>query len=274
MGENDHQSREWSIDIDQGNNVEEVLEPGLDCCIYRVPNILRRINEEAYSPGFISIGPLHYGRRELLGMEKQKTRFLSKFKERVTAEKLEEFKTYINNQEQHIRDHYAVSSALESSEYVAMILNDAVFIIELFVRNSCGPHDFLLEISQLNIFIRRDLLVLENQVPYFVLDHLYSSAFSNKEGYPSFFVLCLKFFGAMVMFNWSFSEQPQVKHFTDLLRRAVVLEVQPTMQSVGFICGLPCATKLNKSGLEFKGIEGKCLHEIRLEKRKHGKWLS
>ena len=69
MGENDNQSREWSIDIDQENNLEEVLELGHDCYIYRVSQYLRKINEEPFTPGFISIGPLHYGSTELMGME-------------------------------------------------------------------------------------------------------------------------------------------------------------------------------------------------------------
>ncbi|KAL5862306.1 hypothetical protein ACOSQ3_003593 [Xanthoceras sorbifolium] len=277
MEKNEHQSREWSIDIDRENNLEEILEPASDCCIYRVPQFLRNINEEAYTPKLISIGPLHYGRKELMGMEEQKRRYWAKFGERVSVRKLEEFETYIRNQEQSIRDHYSVSSTLQSSKYISMILRDVVFIIELFVRNiEPGPSDFLLDKSQLRTYIMLDLLLLENQLPYFVLNDLYSSAFRSERGNPSFFVLSRKFFEAMKMFNWSFSEQPQVKHFTDFLRRAVVLEGQriaPMKSSIGEIIDLPSATKLIESGLYLKGTKGKCLLDISMVKRKRAKWL-
>ncbi|KAK2650719.1 hypothetical protein Ddye_018208 [Dipteronia dyeriana] len=275
MGENEHQSREWSIDIDQENNLEEVLEPALDCCIYRVPLYLRKINEEAYTPKLISIGPLHCGRKELMGMENQKKRYWSKFGERVNAQKLEEFKTYMESQEQSIRGNYSVTSKLRNSKYVAMILYDAVFIIELFLRNFYRTNDFLLKSPMANSIIE-DLLLLENQVPYFVLNDLYMKAFPSSEGDPSFFDLSLSFFSGMSIFNnVSFSAgEPQVNHFTDFLRGALIMEVQSTVQSNGRkIYDLPTATKLNESGLKFKGLEGKCLLDISLEKRKRGKWL-
>ncbi|KAK0582469.1 hypothetical protein LWI29_025967 [Acer saccharum] len=256
MAKNEHQSRERSIDIDRDNNLEEILEAGPDCCIYRVPQYLRKINEEAYTPYFISIGPLHYGRKELIGMERQKRRYWSEFGKRLNnAQKLEEFKTYIKNQEQTIRAHYSVTSTISSSKYVEIILRDAIFIIELFMRNDGGHKDFLLNNAQHIVSISQDLLLLENQIPYFILNHLYSSVFPSS-GHPSFFALCLNFFENTGMFNWSFSEQPQLKHFTDFLRCAAVGQVQRTVQSGGGIPGLPCATKLKKSGLEFKDAKG------------------
>ncbi|TXG62554.1 hypothetical protein EZV62_009548 [Acer yangbiense] len=279
MAENDHRSSEWStFGIDQENNLEEVLEPGPNCCIYRVPQYLRKINEEAYTPSLISIGPLHYGRRELMRMENQKRRYWSKFDQRVNAQKLEEFKTYIQSQEQCIRDHYSVSSTLPSLEYVAMILRDAVFIIELIMRKYYDTCDFLLK-PPLVISIKKDLLLLENQIPYFVLNNLYTFCFPSREGDPSFFLLSLNFFYGILIFKQLSSstllaEQPEVKHFTDLLRVSLVMKFQPAVQSkADIIYDLPTATKLNESGLKFKGIEDNCLFDISMVKRKPKKWL-
>ncbi|KAK3173900.1 hypothetical protein Dsin_032541 [Dipteronia sinensis] len=275
MVENRHQSREYrSIDIAQENNLEEVLEPGIDCCIYRVPQYLCKIKEEAYIPRLISIGPLHYGRKEFKGMENQKKKIWSKFWERVNnTQKLDEFKIYIKNQEQHIRDHYSVSSSLQSSEYIEMIQLDAVFIIELFMRKSKRTKDFLLE-PPLGISIKTDLLLLENQVPYFVLDHLYSKTFLRRQGHPSFFALSVFYFYGIMNFNWLLlvtGPQPQVKHFTDLLRCAFVMEFQLAESNKGMIIDLPTATKLNESGLNFSGINNTCFLNITLVKRKRGK---
>ncbi|KAK2650754.1 hypothetical protein Ddye_018243 [Dipteronia dyeriana] len=272
MGENGHQSSEyWSIDIAQENKSEEVLEAGPDCCIYRVPEYLRKINEAAYTPRLISIGPLHYGK--FMGMENQKKRFWSEFWKRVNnAQKLEEFKIYIESQEQRIRDHYSVSSTLQSSKYVAMIQLDAVFIFEFFLRNYNDTDDFLLKSPSLCVSITADLLLLENQVPYSVLNHLYAVTFP---GSPSFFRLSLSVFSNELKFNLLslLIVEPNVKHFTDLLRHAFVMEVQPSESNRGGIFDVPTVTKLNESGLNFSGVKDKCYLDINLVKRKRGKWL-
>ncbi|TXG67979.1 hypothetical protein EZV62_009254 [Acer yangbiense] len=271
--ENERQSKEyWLIDIVQGKKFEEVLDPAPDCCIYKVSQHLRKINEEAYTPRLISIGPLHYAKEQLMGMENQKKRYWSKFGERVNAQQLEEMKTYIKNQEKHIRDHYSVASKLESSEYVAMILHDAVFIIELFLRHYRHTNDFLLK-PPLNIDICSDLKLLENQVPYTVLDDLFMKAFPNEVNL-SFLDLQCSFFGMPKSFSKEFSKEPQVKHITDFYRRALVMKVQTTMQSNGGqLIDLPNAIKLKESGLKFRGLKGKRLLDIGFEKRKPRKWL-
>ncbi|KAL5798923.1 hypothetical protein ACOSQ2_003743 [Xanthoceras sorbifolium] len=149
MGANELQSRELSIEIDEENNYVNVLVAAPDCYIYRVPQYLHKINKKAYTPRFISIGPLHYGKTELMGMENLKRIYWSKFCERVNAKKLEELKTYIRDGEQRIRNLYLVTSKIESSKYVTMILYDAFFIIELFLRNYYNSDDFFLEIPQM-----------------------------------------------------------------------------------------------------------------------------
>ncbi|KAK2650731.1 hypothetical protein Ddye_018220 [Dipteronia dyeriana] len=272
MEENEHQYREW-----QGNNVEEVLEPTPDCCIYRVPRYLRKINKGAYTPWLISIGPLHYGRKELMGMQNQKRRYWTKFGERVNnEEKLEELKTYIKNQEQRIRDHYSVTSKIQSSKYVAMILYDAVFIIELFLRKYHRTNDFLLKVP-LAASVLKDILLLENQVPYFVLNDLYAKAFpSNERNNPSFFSLSHNFFRDLLISNNVLilaEHLPQVKHLTDFLRRALVMKVQTIeKRDRGYIYDLPSVTKLKESGLNFRCID-ECFLDVSLAKRRHGKWL-
>jgi hypothetical protein len=34
------------------------------CCIYKVPDPLRKLNEEVYNPQVISIGPFHHGKKK------------------------------------------------------------------------------------------------------------------------------------------------------------------------------------------------------------------
>ncbi|KAB1225068.1 hypothetical protein CJ030_MR1G005403 [Morella rubra] len=63
--------QDWIIDVSQ------VREPAQrpECCIYRVPKKLRKVNKDAYTPKLISIGPLHHRRKELRDMENLKVRY-------------------------------------------------------------------------------------------------------------------------------------------------------------------------------------------------------
>ncbi|TXG71853.1 hypothetical protein EZV62_000432 [Acer yangbiense] len=268
MGGN--QSRDCSIDIDQ--NLEEVFESGADCCIYRVPPFLSEQNEEIYTPRFISIGPLHYGSAKLMGMEKQKTRFLSSFKGRVGAHKLKEFETYLRNQEQLICNHYSVTSKLPIRKFLSVILHNAVFIVELLTRYTIDPSEFLLNNEHLRNKIFTYLILIENQILFFVLDRLFSSTFPNSEGYPSFIHICHTYFvRERLKYVPPFPTQLQIKHFTDLMRHFLI----PVEQSTGPPPGLqqffdiPSVTKLYASRLEFKAMRGSWT-KITLGKSKSG----
>ena len=39
-----------------------------ECCIYRVPRVIRQLNEDAYTPQLVSIGPFHHGNEKVLKM--------------------------------------------------------------------------------------------------------------------------------------------------------------------------------------------------------------
>ncbi|KAG6658297.1 hypothetical protein CIPAW_04G151100 [Carya illinoinensis] len=59
------------------------------CCTYKVPNHFRKLNEDAYTPRIISIGPFHYDNPKLQAMEKYKVRYLMNFMEQTKTKLLE-----------------------------------------------------------------------------------------------------------------------------------------------------------------------------------------
>ncbi|XP_031272556.1 UPF0481 protein At3g47200-like [Pistacia vera] len=247
--------KDWMI------NIKGDLEPGPECCIYRVPKRIRKVNEEAYTPQVISIGPFHYGKKELEDMEKQKGRYVRAFFKRTTCKKHEQVLAFVRDHEQQIRNCYAETCKLQSREYVMMILHDAIFIIELLLRNfEEDESDFLLVIPAEKIALKLDLQLLENQLPYFLLEGLYKLVVSS----PSFIYLCLKFFWDQ-MFD-SVPDQKEFKHFTDLRRRALVksyLDQEFDDHEYSEI-DLPCAAKLHESGVKFKTTD-QCLLDIKFE---------
>lgn len=98
-------------------NMEECLQVKLkklsplpsNCCIYRVPERLRQINEKAYTPQVVSIGPLHHGKANLQFMEEHKQRYLHYFLQR-TKISFDEFVQIIKFREAELRGSYAEKS--------------------------------------------------------------------------------------------------------------------------------------------------------------------
>ncbi|XP_042956328.1 UPF0481 protein At3g47200-like [Carya illinoinensis] len=148
----------------------------------RVPKILRKVNEELYTPKLVSIGPLHHRKRKLRDMEMQKLRYLRDFCFR-TGKSQTDLTSIIEENEDKIRHCYAETSELSSKEFINMILLDGIFIIELFLRTSgnAGDHedDYILRKPWLREGIQHDLIVPENQLPFLVLEDLYTSVLGD-----------------------------------------------------------------------------------------------
>ncbi|KAK2650753.1 hypothetical protein Ddye_018242 [Dipteronia dyeriana] len=249
------ESKEFTIDIEK--ILEASFEAAPECCIYRVPRDLRKINEEAYTPQVVSIGPLHHGRQEyLIEMEKQKLMYVKMFSERTSMDKLKELKSFIEDNERRIRNCYAENSNLLSDEFVTVILYDAVFIIELFLRNDEAKNktgfDILLDTPIRKAAIKLDLQLLENQLPYFVLKDLFSilgdvAKPSGEDQYYRDPLLILA--SDHLEYNTN-----DLRHFTDLRRYFLVKEFIPpkNIGSIIFNClgdNAAIANMFNKLGL-------------------------
>ncbi|XP_031270120.1 UPF0481 protein At3g47200-like [Pistacia vera] len=262
----DHEKLSKGLLINIRENFEP--EPSPECCIYRVPKRLRMVNEKAYTPQLISIGPLHHGKEELVDMEKRKTIYLQSFFQRISVRKQVEILTFIKNNERRIRNCYAVSSKLESLDFVTMISYDALFILELFIRKHKGERDFYLDRPKMYSDIHLDIQLLENQLPYFVLDEIYKLALDNLdlESTP-FKHLCSKFFDEDTIKSIP-DKMMKVLHFTDLGRTALLKSCPLEKKSKGVIENIPNAVKLYESGVKFKCVNRDCLLDIRFEERK------
>ncbi|KAG6718450.1 hypothetical protein I3842_04G150400 [Carya illinoinensis] len=124
------------------------------CCTYKVPNHFRKLNEDAYTPRIISIGPFHHGNPKLQTMEKYKVRYLMNFMEQTKTK-----------------------------------LDKIVIKPWLTAR------------------MQLDFLLLENQLPFFIIEKLYK-------------LVLVTFFYFSFFNNQDKSSDSvfQIKHFVDLLR--------------------------------------------------------
>ena len=257
---------EMIIDIPQ-----HVLEPPqwAECCIYRVPQGLRQVNKEAYTPKLISIGPFHHGKEELRDMETLKLRYYVEFCQR-TETKLQDIARVVANREQEILHCYEWSIGFACEDFMRMVILDSIFIIEHFIRATSGGENENNTGSKdrkpwLKGNIMLDLILLENQLPFFILDEFYEKFF-REESDDSFFNLACEYF-----WKYLFSTEKQrppkkkVKHFTDLIRYIFYPSELPTGDAVSYVYS---ATKLYETGVRFKEIEEGRFDNIKLEKWK------
>ncbi|KAF5463289.1 hypothetical protein F2P56_019212 [Juglans regia] len=219
---NGNQHRELVISI------KEMAESSLNtplssdqCCIYRIPTLLRKLNEEAYTPQVISIGPFHHGTKRLEPMEKLKLKYFQRFLQRIDFNVLETLVNTIKLNEESVRNCYAETINFSSDDFVKLILVDGIFIIELFYgiwsqgSNSVVHENHILLNAISWLLIMLDLQLLENQLPFFALEILFRLA--DVPVHPSFTSLAIKVFEAREdqEFPGNLEEQP-IRHFVDL----------------------------------------------------------
>ncbi|KAF1888096.1 hypothetical protein Lal_00024108 [Lupinus albus] len=179
-----------------------------DCCINRVPFDIRLLNQDAYTPKVVSIGPFHHHNPTLQNMERHKLIYFNKFLE-LGDVNLESLVIHVKEAEPNFRRSYADTLDLTKEELVKIILVDSCFIIELFWRfyyNEWLEGDVFFLTHWLTTKIRLNLLLIENQL-FFALENLFNRAFISDSDYFAYYNSC----------NLA-SDNIIIRHFTYLLR--------------------------------------------------------
>ncbi|GAB2223922.1 hypothetical protein Droror1_Dr00004667 [Drosera rotundifolia] len=173
--------------------------------IYRVPRSLRDpANPKAYIPQVVSLGPYHHGRISLQEMEEHKWRALH----RVLQRHKQDIKIYLvamEAMEEDTRACYELPVSWTSEQFVEMMVLDGCFILELF-RGAAGGFKALGYAMNDPVFsmggtissIQRDMIMLENQIPLFVLEKLLSLQLGKNDQKGLVARLALGFFDPLV----------------------------------------------------------------------------
>jgi hypothetical protein len=249
-------------------NSEPLLSP--KCCIYRVPHDLRRLNEEAYTPQCISIGPFHHGDKRLETMEKLKVRYFKRFVKKATLN-LKKLVSMIRDKEGDVRDCYAESIQLSSDDCVKLILMDASFIIVFFLiyqfEEWRSDDDLIVLVPHMMQNIIKDMWLLENQLPFFVIKEIFNFAFAPYPNFPSFIELTFIRFRGYNTQIMSPNPNLEIMHFLDLLRTFFLpqsLRLPQRGNDVG-VEPLYSASQLHNAGVKFKVGLSKCLFDIKFK---------
>ncbi|PSS30631.1 UPF0481 protein [Actinidia chinensis var. chinensis] len=152
-------------------------------CIYKVPASVKDRNQKAYEPQLASFGPYHHGKEHLMRMEEHKHRALFHFLRR-SNKPLELYFACLLEVVQDLKDSYdSLDPSWQSdNRFLQLMILDGCFMLE-FLRcntNNGPPGDYFGydpifsyhgELHILSI-VRRDMLLLENQLPIMVLQKL------------------------------------------------------------------------------------------------------
>ncbi|XP_030513798.1 UPF0481 protein At3g47200-like [Rhodamnia argentea] len=164
--------------------------------IYRVPAGITVHNREAYRPQTVSFGPFHHGDDHLRPMEDHKRRVLVHFLRR-SGKPLEHFLESLREVAGDLEESYDTLDPkwMEGGGkgvaglFLQLMITDGCFMLEILrttsqEANDYAPNDPIFSNhGKLYVLpnIRRDMLLLENQLPMLVLDRLVAVCDGKKE---------------------------------------------------------------------------------------------
>ncbi|CAN6338305.1 unnamed protein product [Urochloa humidicola] len=159
--------------------------------IYRVPACIKDLNRKAYQPQVVSLGPFHHGEPQLLPMDAHKRRALVHFLRRARRP-LAEFAAAVAGARERLEGAYqGLGDEWRGGErFVELMVTDGCFLLEV-MRTATGwePNDYAGDDPVFSAhgllytvpYIRRDMLMIENQLPLLVLERLLAVE-SGKDG--------------------------------------------------------------------------------------------
>ncbi|XP_021757508.1 putative UPF0481 protein At3g02645 [Chenopodium quinoa] len=208
-------------------------------CVYNVPKSLRAFKPNAYSPHIIALGPYHHWREDLYVMERYKLLCSKRVqKDFMNNLKFEDLVKKLVKKEHQIRGCYNKYLDMDGETIAWMMAIDGLFLLEFlhvyvnksndlasssrisFLLNSMGKK--LAYISILN-----DILMLENQIPIFVLKKILRIQCSSSDLagnlLPSVLMgACKELSPLAINENYPISEVIKCSHLLDLLYHLII----------------------------------------------------
>ncbi|KAL7177463.1 hypothetical protein ACSBR2_030760 [Camellia fascicularis] len=244
-----------------------------ECCIFRVPDRLRRENEKAYEPEILAIGPYHHGKDNLKQMEENKLWYLQKLVKRRNETSVDRYVRAMRELEERARKSYAGSINLNTDEFVQMMLLDGCFIIELFrkfeMRGLIDVDDPIYQLCLVRNVLRRDLLLFENQLPFFILAELFNM---TKVESPQDDIVRLSLNFLRHVLPYQKLDVPnakpihEIKHILNLVHDGWCSSFAETRRSVENVIVpwtfIDSATELQEAGVEFKMVNRSSIFDI------------
>uniref|UniRef100_A0A0D9V226 Uncharacterized protein n=1 Tax=Leersia perrieri TaxID=77586 RepID=A0A0D9V226_9ORYZ len=171
-------SLEALVEALRGGNQWSARQP---FTIFRVPAYVRESNRTAYEPRMVSIGPYYHGTAALRPMEDHKWRSLNYFVSHYAGFTASTLVAEMRDLEAQALACYSERPVgMSSDQFIQMLLLDGSFILEFFFKWHKMELDTL--IGSWRHDILSDLLLIENQIPFFVLERLWNTVTCGQGG--------------------------------------------------------------------------------------------
>ncbi|KAD3067698.1 hypothetical protein R6Q59_018296 [Mikania micrantha] len=161
---------------DEESNMTMAFSPSIDSAY----NILQDISPNSFVPRVVSIGPLHRYDTNLKRFEGRKAMYVQQLLSYLKPSKEEEILTAcvekVGNLIGKIKGCYCKNFPCMDGELEQMMVMDACFILE-FIRSESDDSG---SNKLFNSYIPYDLVLLENQIPFFVLNDIFGLTISLK----------------------------------------------------------------------------------------------
>ncbi|KAL7083712.1 hypothetical protein ACP275_14G179500 [Erythranthe tilingii] len=245
--------------------------------IHRVGDSLRDINEKAYDPMTVAIGPIHHDKAHLKKMDHQKKKYLKLFLDSMGESSVDRYVREIRLLEERARECYAddMLIGLEKDDFVLMLLLDGIFILEFFRRYRSGnwneDDDTIFQYDNVTRDVLDDLVLFENQIPFFVLEKLLelTKTHDTREIADLFWPLLISTnLKRNILQDCSNYNPP---HLLGLVHYVECLQFFPKLYDITYeMKNINSATELNEAGIIFKkrnDIEGANLLDVKFDKK-------
>ncbi|CAL9026299.1 unnamed protein product [Prunus brigantina] len=249
-----------------------------NCCIYKVPERFRKGNEEFYKPSVVSIGPYHFHQGSFPQMQIFKLKYLEAFLSRNHLS-LDQCLGLVRTWEEIARRYYADPIDPSSDEFAELMLVDAIFVLELLLRAQFSKYvddcDQIYRKLCMIDDVMHDVMLIENQIPFFVLEGLYDLVDSSSIGNLKLVELMHEFLtcnAKIDAFGADHAPVPGVDHgvhhFVDFIRYYYV--PSPPREDVYHegvyeISILPSVTMLDDARVKFVRTSKTFLHDIQFD---------
>ncbi|KAG6488295.1 hypothetical protein ZIOFF_057054 [Zingiber officinale] len=260
---------EWARELENKSSYEAQRHVRYqNSTIFKVSKNLRSVQPEAYEPMIVSLGPYHCHKPHLQDTNQLKRLLINKLLEKGYEKSLRNYLTLVKEEETKARNTYSEQPIdMCEKEFIEMMLLDCVFVIMIlwfWKMDESGLKEIEIP-SFVNrqgswTIVARDMLLLENQLPFFLLEALFDSAFPNMRGSLKEWVV--QFFSGFV--NDKVPEVPKdtktIHHILHLFylcivpsdRSSNIVFARPTVLHDPRMGRAQTATQLEATGIELK----------------------
>ncbi|KAA0049544.1 UPF0481 protein [Cucumis melo var. makuwa] len=269
-------SQESSREESLLSSIEGKLEANCSSVtIFKAPSEINIEGRNVFVPAKVSIGPFHHGAAHLQSVENLKWRYLSTFLKHNSSLTLQDLIKIVVKSESRLKKCYEKKfCSLDRDEFSLIMLLDCCFILELLLRYSKRRfkrrNDPVFTTPGLLFDIKCDLMLLENQIPYFLLDEIYEKVLDPREENMFLSDLTFRFFRTMVPGDRKFmgdNFMVEADHLLEMVHSCFLSTYPPVKTNDKLKSkALPSASKLKTAGIKFKNARSsKSLLDIKFQ---------